>query len=435
MTPADNRYRARLHVLATAAALLAFSSGCAAPLSRKSAQNGDLPGLRAAIAGERNRGELDEARVRQIAQAVAEREIRGATASSAHARIDESRPCAGVLADSLEQRARGPGDDAAEASLVLLDAHTPGRANGEHLWAQHANDPNPLWRAVAARAQVGVPRGTMRRRSYVDADERVRLAALRAALEASDPADASPLLETARLDPNRLAQSLAARAAGGIGSSQVVIGLRDLYATADEGLRQSIVDGWSRPAAAAAGGVRELEQTASNERGSPAIEAAAKLVALGGEGAALGTAVLVRAMNTGLARDRVLAINAAPLNDARVVSELESIEHGSDPTLRAAALARLAEIPGARARVLAELRTMAEHGATPALFALVRARDRAAALMLTARLASPKPDERLAAGRALTDLGESTRAADLLADPDARVRMTLSCAILSARKP
>jgi HEAT repeat protein len=243
------------------------------------------------------------------------------------------------------------------------------------------------------------------------------------------------LLESGRLDPNPLAQSLAVRAAGGIGSSRVVVGLRDLYLTADEGLRQSIVDGWARPAAAKSGGLRELEDTATNGRGSPSIEAAARLLTLGSAQASLGTVVLLRAMNDGLARDRILAVAHVPLADARVVLALEKLEQSPDQTVRAAALSRLAEIPGSRERALGELRAMAERGVPVALMALARARDRWAAKMLVRGLASPRADTRLAVARALNDLGEASGAAEVLGDPDPRVRMTLSCAILSARKP
>jgi HEAT repeat protein len=413
---------------------VALLTACAAPQSRRAAQNGDFAGVRAAIASERSRGVFDNDRARDLARAVADREIRTSRGLAAAARIDEARACATELTDSLERRAKGKDDDAAQATLVLLDTQKAD-VDGARLWKQHADDLNPLWRAVAARAQVGLPRGAMRRKSYVDADERVRLAALRAALEAVDPADAAPLLEAARLDPNHLAQSLAARAAGAIGSPRVVIGLRDIYGTADEGLRQSIVDGWARPAAASAGGMRELEQTASNEHGSPSIEAAANLLRFGGEPATLGTVVLVRSMSEGLARDRVLAVNDAPVNDLRVVSQLETLEHGRDPAVRAAALGRLAEVPASRNRALVELRSMAAQGGTPALFALARAHDRAAIPMLERRLTAPKGDDRAAAARALSELGEPARAADLLADPDPRVRMTVSCAILSAPKP
>jgi hypothetical protein len=436
MTPADNRCPAYLHVFAAAAAwLMALLAGCAAPMSRRAAENGDWAGLRAAVARERNTGALDERKVRELAQAVAEHEIRASSGESARARIDEAQPCALALTDTLEQRANGSGDDSAAAALALLDARSPGSTNGEYLWKRHGEDPNPLWRAVAARAQIGIPRGAMRRKSYVDSDERVRLAALRAALDSSDPADAGPLLEAARLDPNPLAQSLAARAVGGIGSSRVVVGLRDLYVSADEALRQSIVDGWARPAAAKAGGMRELENTATSGRGSPAVEAAARLLTFGGAQASLGTVVILRAMNDGLARDRVLAIRAAPIADARVVVALERLDRGGDQTVRAAALARLTEIPGSRDRAIGELRAMAERGLPVALTALATARDRWATKMLVHALTAPRVDTRLAAARALSDLGESSRAAEILGDPDPRVRMTLSCAILSARRP
>jgi hypothetical protein len=278
---------------------------------------------------------------------------------------------------------------------------------------------------------VGEGRGLWRRKFYVDPDERVRLAALRAALEVSDPADVSLLLETARLDPNPLGRALAARAAGGIASSQVVVGLRDIYVTADEGLRQSIIDGWARSGAASVGGLREVEQIAANQRGAAAIEAASRLLPLGGQQAAVGTQALLRAMRDGLPRDRVLAIDHAPLAEPAVVRALADLEQAPDKTIRAAALARELEIAGTRAKAVTSLKSLAQEGVVVALFALARARDAWAIQALERELASSRAEVRLASGRALVDAGETKRAAALLGDNDPRVRMRFACAILS----
>jgi hypothetical protein len=410
--------------------LLVLGSACRAPLSVRAAESGDWAGLRAAIT--RERGSLDESRLRELAHAVAEREIRTARGEQGRARIEDAGGCGRAVADSLHERAKGSGDEAAQAQLALFEARPAGSSEGQSLWARHGEDPNPLWRAATARAQLGPSRGLWRRKFYVDPDERVRLAALRAALDVSDPADVGLLLETARLDPNPLGRALAARAAGGIASSQVVVGLRDIYVTADEGLRQSIIDGWARSGAASAGGLREIEQVATNQRGASAIEAASRLLPLGGKQAALGTQALLRAMHEGLPRDRVLAINNAPLDDPAVVRALGDLEHAPDKTIRATALARQLDVAGTRAKAEASLKPLAQEGVVVALFALARARDPWALDGLERDASSSRgADVRLAAARALVDAGEAKRGAELLGDNDPRVRMRFACAILS----
>jgi hypothetical protein len=423
--------RARPFVAIASMCLAFLIVGCRAPVSVQSADRGDWAGLRAAVSRERAAGQLDDSRVQNLARAVAEREILTATPEQAGPRIERAEACAGKLADALERRARGQGSDAAAAELALLDAGAGRRAEGARLWTRYRQDPNPLWRAVAARAQIGPALGTARRQAYVDPDERVRLAALRAALEMADSGDVGPLLEEARLDPNPLARALAARAAGGIASPQVTVGLRDLYFTADEGLRQSIVDAWARPGAVSAGGVRELEDVAANQRGAPAIEAATRLVQLGGGHAGTGTEALLRAMTDGLARDRVLAIDNAPLGDARVRAALSNLRSSPDALIRTAALVRLLEIPSERARSLALLRAMAERGVAPALDAAARAGDGWAIDQLARELSSANSGRRLRAAQALVGAGQARRAAELLGDADANVRMTFACSVLA----
>ena len=420
------------------AAILAASLGvgCAAPWSVKAAQSGDRLGLQAAMTEDRARGKLDEKRVAKVAKAVAEREIMTTTGADALARIDEARACFRPLADSLEDRARRSDDAGGAAMLALLDGR-PDRSGDEALLRKHAASTNPLWRAVAARAAVGTKLGDARRKFYVDPDERVRLAALRAALESPDRADAAALLEVARLDPNPLAQAIAARATGGMESADVVLALRDRYATADEGLRQSIVDAWGRPPLAKAGGRRELIAVAENQRGAYAIEAGALLLQMGGdaEARAIGKRALLRAIGDGLSRDRVLAIGRAPIAESDVMQALRAAARDPDVPVKVAALKRLADVVETRTEAWAELRKLAEGGAREALFALARAGDPAAVERVSKELAKADPEARLAAMNVLIAARRFAIAADLLADANAGVRMRASCAVLSARAP
>ncbi|HMJ54202.1 MAG TPA: hypothetical protein VK540_19105 [Polyangiaceae bacterium] len=436
----DCRARAVLSTggLAAAIGLLVatLGVGCAAPLSVKAAARGDRVALKIAMGEEKARGKLDQKRVAEVAKAVAEREIRQAQGPEALARIDEARACWRPLAGSLEQRAQRSDDPGAGATLALMDGRNRAR-DGEALVRKHATSSNPLWRAVAARAAVGVKLGSARRTFYVDPDERVRLAALRAALELSDPADSAALLEVARLDPNTVAQAIAVRAAAGVASADVVLALRDRYATADEGLRQSIVDAWGRPELAKAGGRREIVTVAENQSGAAAIEAGAWLLQMGGdpEARAAGQRALLRAMGEGLSRDRVLAIGRAPIADRDVFAAMQKAARDADVPVKIAALIRLEEVTEERSKASAELRKLADGGARDALFALARAGDPVAVERVVKELSSTDAEVRLRAMNVLVTAGRFASAADLLADAHPGVRMRASCAVLSARSP
>ncbi|HEX9296880.1 MAG TPA: hypothetical protein VF881_13640 [Polyangiaceae bacterium] len=416
-------------------ALLCCAS-CSAPWSVRAARTGNLGELKTAIARERAEGKLDRGRVRDIAKEVGAREIRTAPAAQALVRIEEARACTAPLSSALENRARASNDVGAAATLALLDGSTDKDKDGDERLRRYGASSSALWRAVAARAALGPRLGSARRKFYLDPDERVRLAALRAALEVADRADSSALLEVARLDPNPVAQAVGARALGNVANAEAVLGLRDLYAHADEGLRQSIVDAWGQKEAAAAGGLRELLRVVESERGAPAIEAGRVLLNFERErdAVAIGTQALVRAMTDGLARDRELAIANAPVRDRQVLDALEKVARGGEVSVRAAALRRLAEVPAKRPQALLELRAMAKQGVREAQIALARAGEREFAAVIAKDLSSSSREARLSAMRELVALGEFARAADLLADSDSHVRMSASCVILGSRE-
>jgi HEAT repeat protein len=421
-------------VLALASGLALCSCG-GVSASAKAARQGDLAALRAAIASERARCVLDRDDVRQLARLTAERELSRSAPSETIARIDEARACTRPLSATLETLAGTSGDVGASATLALIENRT-GDKDGERELRRHGASPNPLWRAVAARAAVGEELGPARRTFYTDADERVRLAALRAALDKGDRSDRHALLETARLDPNPLARALASRALGGIADGEAVLALRDLYARADEGLRQSIVDAWGQSEAAAAGGIRELLRVAESERGTPPIEAGWVLLRFTGteDAPAVGTRALLRAIDDGITRDRVLAIHDAPVADPRVVEALRKAASTADPEVKTAALSRLLESRAAHDEALRGLGALAKSGSREAVYVLARAGDRSAARNVAQDLKASDAETKLTAARVLIGVGELDRAADLLADADAHVRMAAACAVLGWRE-
>jgi len=406
--------------------------GCAGSPALRAARSGNQQDLKAAIARDRAEGRLDRGRVRDIALEVGAREIRTAAPGDAASVIDEARACTRPLSAPLEERARTSDDAGAAATLALLDGRT-GSGDGADLLQSYGTADSALWRAVAARGAVGKSLGPARRKFYVDPDERVRLAALRAGLEIADPADQAALLEAARLDPNPVAQSLAARALGAFARPETVFGLRDLYTRADDGLRQSIVDAWGQPQSASAGGLGELIRVAESERGAPAVEAGWVLLRFKAErnATSIGTRTLIRAMKEGISRDRVLAIMDAPAEDPAVLDALRKAATTGDPMVKSAALSRLVAMPESRAQALLDLRALAKDGSQPALLALARADDADAIETLRKSIASSDQKVRLSAMRALIGIGKQASAADLLADGDSHVRMSASCAILA----
>lgn len=433
----SGRRRSQARALLAGLVIAVLGAACAAPMSVKAAASGDQAGLKVALSKEKAQGKLGKAQVRDVAKAVAEREIRRASGPDAMARIEEARGCGGPLTWALEDRAEGQDEPAAAATLALMDARVNRPGDGETLLRKHGASPSAPWRAVAARGAVGTKLGAARRKFFLDPDERVRLAALRAAFELADPADASALLEAVRLDPSPLAQAIAARALGGLESPEVVVALRDRYATADEGLRQSIVDGWGRPPLAKAGGRRELIIVAENQTGAYAIEAGAWLLQMSGdaEARAIGQRALVRAIGQGLARDRRLAIGRAPIAEREVLEATKKAARDPDLPVRIAALSRLGDVAEERTKALSDLRKLAEDGARDALLALARAGDPAALEEVAKGLTSPDVETRLAAMNVLVTAGRFASAADLLADANPGVRMRASCAMLAAHAP
>ncbi len=105
------------------------------------------------------------------------------------------------------------------------------------------------------------------------------------------------------------------------------------------------------------------------------------------------------------------------------------------------ALARLASMPGDRtpreegASAVLALEGLAQPGSTVAQrarFALANAGDRRVQAWIEGDLNAPAPEDRLGAATALATLGVPARAAPLLADGEAEVRMRRACTIFRA---
>jgi hypothetical protein len=410
-------------------------AACSMPSYVKTAYYGDLPSLKREIGTAAASGRMSDADVKDLATAIARREVRSAQGQEAEARVLEARTCIGAVEPELRERAEASDDAAAEAMLVLSEAGKLGR---EGLVKKYAESPSGALRAVAARGTGSPQHAAIRRRFYVDPDERVRREALRAAADAADPADLDAVLEAARLDPDPMSRSVATRAVGRIGGMAASLGLSDLWVNADDTVRIAIVDAWSMPAVFTNGGKESLVHVAEENDSMASISAAAALVRLGKDTAPTGRAVLARAIREGTTEERITAIALAPLPDDEVTTALDVAATSDDPTVRVAALERVLSVPSRRAAALAKLQDASrgtDGAARQARLALAAASDVTVAPLLEKDLATGGPSHRERAAIALFRLGKAAKMASSLADPDPSVRMGVACSLVSERGP
>jgi hypothetical protein len=412
-----------------AACLLAL--GCGAPAVVQTALRGDLATLQRQIRDRQAAGDLDRGTVVELARAVAAREVRSSKGDLGVRRVRQVRGCAGALLPVLRERAERLDEAGAEAALVLLET---GRLDPGALVARYRDASDGAWRAVAARAAVAPKFAQLRRGYMVDPDERVRRAALAAAVAAPDPDDLDVALETTRLDPDALSRSLAAQTAGAVGGSRVALALRDYWARADEPTRLMFIEAWAMPRTFATGGREALLWVAETAGGLPAVAAAHALAEVGGESASAGVGALLRAMREGTVEERRLALRLAPFADADVRAELWKAAKERDRAVQVMALARLVGAPSERERARPELRKLAagkDTVAVQARAALAAAGDVAMLGPLEQQLRQGTSHERRVAALSLLELGRYAAAAPALADDDPAVRIEVACSMLA----
>jgi HEAT repeat protein len=404
-------------------------AACATSGAVESALHGDLSSLRARLAEEKRRGDLDQSRVTEIARAVAAREIHSGAGRAGARRIHSLRGCAKPLLGELDERADRPDEGGAEATLVLLAA---GRLRRAGLVEKYSEADSGAWRAVAARAATTGEFFALRRKYYADPDERVRRAALEAANEAPAALDFDAIHEAARLDPDPMARSLAVRALGRLGGERAARGLMDLWERAEEDVRLAILGAYATKATFVAGGRDALLREAESKRGVAAVAAAGELLRVEPAYRETAVALLVRALGDGDGDERRLAVLVAPVEHPSVLAALRKTGE-ADPDVRIAALEKLAGVPAERARAVDELRRLAKSSSASeqANLALARIGDAGVAPKFRTDLASKNELRREAAGRALLALGDWASAATLLGDGSADVRVATACTILA----
>ncbi len=424
---------------------------CGGSASLRAAEAGRFTGLSAVVAGEVKRGELDAGEAVDLARAILRRDVEGAAGDEGAARIRGLAGCARPLDRALEHRAEEEGVAPAAAAMVRLEAGLSPREDFIH-WASEApGGPRAAFRAVGARALSGPNDGVLRRKLFLDGDQAVRLAALRAAERAASVGDTDAVLDAARVDPFPMARTQAVRAAGAIGGERVVLALKDVWAVADPTLRQAIADAWGTPASIDAGGRRELSWAAETQGGSPAIAAAYALVRAGnhatpmptGPGVAEAFGVIERGIKSGVTHERTFAITIAPLSAPALQNAMIEASKDVDEDVALAATIRRLDtaagqggaFPPDRPALLAKLLAAASSGekmrGLVARNALARLGAREVLPLLDNAASSVDAQSRKAAGTAFVALGELPRAAVLAADADPRVRDGVACSLLA----
>lgn len=437
--------------------VLASLASCGGGAAIDAARRGDSAALARAMDPDVRAGRLTNDDAQRIARAVAENAIESPKADEARARVRELRGCASELESALAARSKTHDEAGAEAEMALVEIGEISASSARE-WLQDTSDE---WRAVGARGLVREGDDTARAKALVDPSASVRRASMRASAEARAAKDVPGLLEAARVDPDLMARSEAVRAIARIdplradvdaqGSYDVVQRLHDLWNGADDPLREDIARAYVSPNIASSGGAEELRLLLAAQHG-PGVVTAASIIVMGARTSASGkptfsddtrasaVAILVRTIDEAPRRERLLAIAMAPLSSSDVRAALD---RASDETMdletREAALSRLldwAPKHDAAKKALAPFASphSPEHLARRARLALAADGNLSVQAWIEADLKSADPATKLLAASALASLHRAARAAPLLADPDAHVRTSAACTLLSLRR-
>lgn len=396
----------------------------------RAALDGTLPQLQQEIAQAERAGPLSDARLSDLAYAVAEREIASAQGADGAQQLTLFRACSRELAPALDERA-GRGDEvAAAAILILFDA---GKRNGAELVTRYQEADSGAFRALAAHGALAEAHAGLRRRYFTDPDERVRRGAFEAAMKTPASGQLPDLIEAARLDPSPSNRARATKAVGRVGGEAAVLGLLDLFAAGDEQEQLAVLDAWSDPRSFPHGGERELGR-ALNKPGLVSVSAASLLLR-SNDSRAAAVSVLARAISDGSDDERRVALMSAPLDERSIVEALDKASRNASPELKPLVLARLVELPGSAASARASLEKLAEDKGDAGLeasYTLARLGSLRAVQRVEQELSSPRGSRRLRAALLLVSIGKRQRLAPRLADQDPQVRASLACRLSGA---
>ncbi len=417
------------------------SSGCASSPLVKVADKPDFPALAKGIDAEKRAGRLSKGDVRDIAEAVAKGEVRRAKGPEGERILVSFGSCANELEGALDDRYDKGDDMGALAANVMMSSGVVGI--GKYVRFARDNDPRGAFRALGARGLVSDGDFALRRKLFVDLDERVRVNALKAAMTAPSKDDLELLIEAGRVDPHPDARAAAVRAIGRVGGERAGEALKDIWIRADATLRDAIVDGFMAPRSYEAGGREQLVKAAESGQ-SGSIQAAIALSHVSIDEAVdrsahdIAMGVLLRTIKIGTRADRTLAMLSSP-SDAEVMKALREAKDDTDAGIALIALGRLAregkdeaEKKAAREGLL-KIAKGKDSEAPRAMGELASLGDRRAVPLLEKALSSKSAFERGYAARNLVVLGELTKAAKVLADSDVYARASTACAVIHER--
>jgi phosphohistidine phosphatase SixA len=413
--------------------------GCGSSAAVSAARRGDDAALARAIEPGLRTGTLHDDEAARIALAVAEHIIEASKGDDAQARVRELRLCARSLGSALQDRAKTHDPAGAEAAMALVEEGEMSEG-ATRAWLHDASDD---WRAVGARGLVRDGDGALRMSAFLDPSVKVRRSAMRASAQARDLHDVAALFEAARVDPDLMARSEAVRAIARVDpvGGDTAMRLHDLWSTSDDALREDIARAYASPHIAAGGGAEELRVLLAAGHGPGAVSAAALVIgkpSFDDDTRKSAVALLVRTIDEAPRRERFLAVAMAPLSNPDVRAALKrATEETNDLETRESALSRLLDVPTERAAATKMLFAFAspsspERVARRARLALAADGEVSVQAWIEADLKSADPSTRLLAASALVSMHRGARAASLLADPDAHVRTSAACTLLTA---
>ena len=411
----------------TLAGTVIILTACSSVPGVHSARQADFNALRSTLETER----LKPRQVRRLAQEILAAEIVRAKDREDRSFVAGLQGCTGSLSEALSNRSKTRDGVGAEAALHLVELGRIRRA-----LKKFKNEDDGAWRALSARASKRD--GDLRRKYFSDDDERVRRAALLAALEAKDSEDIADLLEVARLDPDPLTRNRAYQALGSIGGPEVAAALKDRFETASAELRLAIVDAWAQPGIYEAGGRGQLARLLTHKQGMDALVASSILTRESNETLRnLAETRLLWFAEEGTTDERRLALRLLPAHSPRTLDKLTKLTESDDTEVAIIAWARLLGNKDRQSEAQSALLKIAREESSlgyQARSALAAAGDRRILPLMTDQMKSSSPEARRIAGTALVRLGAFGELAPLLADPEPGVRRPIACRVL-ARPP
>ena len=431
--PAPRALRRAATLCALALATVIFVAGCGLPKVQSQARAGDFAAVRQTLAGPDGK-KTDAVR---LAREVLTYELSAARSIDDRAFVASLGPCADAIDRPLFQRSKTRDAVGGEAALVLYEVD---RYRGPAP-QRFQSSPEGAFRALAARDTISDH--AQRVAYFVDDDERVRHAALAAAIDAKDEHDLPALLEASRLDPSPAIRSRALYALGQLGGERVHHALVDRLQTSPDDLKLSVLDALAQPGVAEVDDRATLAHVVDSGRGVVALHAAYLLSRLPSETdgdralSEKGTERLLSFAKDGSEEEQRLALRLLPASEPRAEARLRSATEDPNPEVRVIAWARLLGRDASRSAAetaLLELARGSDRVAYQARSALAAGGSEAVLPFLLEQARAPQIEFRLLAGQAFIRLGHDHELAPLLADPATRVRRTLACGRLAKER-